>query len=162
MPRDGAVPNRFFSMPLPLALAGFFQTRSPSGVLQLIELSSFSHPYQNGRGSVASEKGAGERRKTARSEPRGRRPWFGQFAGNGRILRHSRRQAGAEKECPDWVFWRSEGDSNCGYDRARRRARAGPMVLAHHRQVIAPPALVELRRSGRGCSRPDARRGLLP
>ena len=43
----------------------FFRTRTPSEVLQLIELSSFQHPYQNGRGSVASEKVGQERPKTA-------------------------------------------------------------------------------------------------
>ena len=51
------------SIPVHFAQAGFFQTRTPSGALQPIELSSFQHPYQNGRGSVASEKVGRERRK---------------------------------------------------------------------------------------------------
>jgi hypothetical protein len=37
--------------------------------MQHLELTSFQHPYQNGRGSVASEKVTRERRKTARSGP---------------------------------------------------------------------------------------------
>jgi len=50
-----------------------------------------AHPYQNGRGSVASEKGAGERRKMARNGLPGRCSWFGQMAGKARILRDSDR-----------------------------------------------------------------------
>jgi hypothetical protein len=99
------------SIPVHSARAGFFQTLSPSGVLQLIELSSFSHPYQNGRGSVASEKVRRERRKTARNSPSSRSSWFGQFARNGRSLRDSGRGSGVGKECPDWRDWRRE--RNC-------------------------------------------------
>jgi hypothetical protein len=41
-----------------------------------------------------------------------RSSWFGQFARNGRSLRLSDRGSGAEKECPDRAYWRS--DRNCG------------------------------------------------
>ena len=49
--------------------------------MQPVELSSFQHPYQNGRGSVASEKVSRARRKTARSGPSSWSSWFGQLPG---------------------------------------------------------------------------------
>ena len=94
------------------AQAEFFQTRFPSGALQLIELSSFQHPYQNGRGSVVSEKAGRERPKTARNGLPGRCSWFGRMSQKARILRGSGRPQRAEKECPEWADWRRKGDSN--------------------------------------------------
>jgi hypothetical protein len=37
------------------------------------------------------------------------------MAANARILRHSGRRLGAEKDSPDWRDWRSEQDSNPRY-----------------------------------------------
>ena len=62
-------PERSFFKPAPL--------RAPSNPLNY---RASQHPYQNGRGSVASEKVGRERRKTARNGPRGRGAWFGQLA----------------------------------------------------------------------------------
>ena len=76
------------------------QTRPPSGALQPVELSSFQHPYQNGRGSVASEKVGRERRKTSLNGPSSRSSWFGQFARNGRILRAFGPDERGEKNVP--------------------------------------------------------------
>jgi hypothetical protein len=87
--------------PCSLRLSGGFANPAPFRRPQPVELSSFQHPYQNGRGSVASEKVSRERRKMARSGPSSRSSWFGQFARNGRSLRDSDRGSGAEKECLD-------------------------------------------------------------
>jgi hypothetical protein len=53
--------------PCSLRPSGGFSNPPPSDVLQPVELFGFQHPYQNGRGSVASEKVGRERRKTARN-----------------------------------------------------------------------------------------------
>ena len=66
------------------------------------------HPYQNGRGSVASEKVGRERRKSARNGPSSQSSWFGQFARNDRSCGISTADQEREKECPDWTFWRRD------------------------------------------------------
>jgi hypothetical protein len=38
-------------------------------------------------------------------------PWFGQFAGNGRILRRPTADQERERECPDRGDWRREAHS---------------------------------------------------
>jgi hypothetical protein len=87
------------------------------------DLAGFSQPYQNGRGSAASEKRAGERRKTARNGPAGHRTWFGWTAGKAQIPRGTGRCRASEKECPDWRDWRRE--RNC------RRTLSGPFSMTY-------------------------------
>ena len=84
-------PNRCVSIPAYSARAAPFQTLARSGILQPIDFSSFQQPYQNGRGSVALEKVARERRKTAQNGATSSSSWFGRMAAKARILRHSGR-----------------------------------------------------------------------
>lgn len=86
-----AEPEPNCSIPVPFARAGAFQTHPPPGVPQPLEFASFQYPYQNGRGSVVSEKRAGEKRKTAQNGLWGRYSWFGKMAGTPPILRGSGR-----------------------------------------------------------------------
>jgi hypothetical protein len=123
--------NARSSIPVHFARAGFFQTRSSSGVLQLIV---FELPT---------------------SVPKW--PWFGCFGESGAretkngpkwalepvlmvrtICQEWPQSAGfrplirAEKKCPDWADWRRERDSDSRYNRCLRGAVACP---------TAPPIL---------------------
>jgi hypothetical protein len=65
------------SIPAHFARAQHFRTRDPTRIAEPIDLAGFSQPYQNGRGSVASEKGAEERQDMAKNGLRSLSPWFG-------------------------------------------------------------------------------------
>jgi hypothetical protein len=84
-----------------------------------------SHPYQNGRGSVASEKAAGERGKKGPKWLRSPSPRFGSISRKAGILRGSGRRLPPEKECPDTASWRRERSATRNILHFRAHPRGG-------------------------------------